>query len=293
MRWLGSRVSIALLAGAFVVGSASTSSADDPRGVFVVRCAYSHSLPDDPILHPGQPGASHLHDFFGNTTTSAASTIGDMRHGTTTCVFSRDTAGYWFPAAYFGDVRVVPTFSKTYYFGVAKTVIEPIPRGLQLIGGDSSATSAAQNEHASWSCGAKGPNRTPIADHPYDCTRFADRWTFVDGIVARLELPSCWDGVGLGPSDLGYLVDGVCPSGFEHRLPAVRMVVHLGILDPCAGDAACRPVGAGDNVTLTLASGPYYSLHADFWNTWHQSSLERLIERCLNEHVECGNVRNT
>ena len=142
MRSLGSRISTALVAVTLMFAIAPKASAD-PRGVFVVRCAYSHSLPDDPILHPGESGASHLHDFFANTTTNAMSTIADMKRGTTTCVFARDTAGYWFPAAYLGDARVVPTFSKTYYFGVAGSVVEPIPRGLQLIGGDSAAASGA------------------------------------------------------------------------------------------------------------------------------------------------------
>lgn len=44
------------------------------RGQFVVECGFSHVATDDPIVHPGQPGASHEHVFFGNTTTDAAST---------------------------------------------------------------------------------------------------------------------------------------------------------------------------------------------------------------------------
>ena len=43
-------------------------------GQFVVECGWSHSSFDDPIVHPGHAGASHRHDFFGNTTTSATST---------------------------------------------------------------------------------------------------------------------------------------------------------------------------------------------------------------------------
>ena len=44
-------------------------------GQFVVECGYSHSAPDDPIVYPGQPGMSHEHDFFGNVTTDADSTL--------------------------------------------------------------------------------------------------------------------------------------------------------------------------------------------------------------------------
>src|SRR5437773_1769395 len=50
---------------------------------FVVSCPFSHRLPDDPIVYPGQPGASHLHDFFGNTSVDAASTYSQLRRSTT------------------------------------------------------------------------------------------------------------------------------------------------------------------------------------------------------------------
>ena len=34
---------------------------------FLADCPFSHRLPDDPIVSPNLPGASHMHDFFGNT----------------------------------------------------------------------------------------------------------------------------------------------------------------------------------------------------------------------------------
>ncbi|MEJ7721918.1 MAG: right-handed parallel beta-helix repeat-containing protein [Ilumatobacteraceae bacterium] len=48
-------------------------------GQFVVQCAPSHAGFDDPILYPGQPGASHLHQFFGNPDIDAMSTSEDDR----------------------------------------------------------------------------------------------------------------------------------------------------------------------------------------------------------------------
>ena len=292
MRVLRRTIGLSLLAVVVMAGLAPPASAS-PRGVFVSHCAYSHSLPDDPIVHPGEPGASHLHDFFGNTTTSATSTVEEMVHATTTCRFDRDTAGYWFPAGELAGVPLVPTFSKTYYFGVAGRVVERIPRGMQLIAGDPEAASAAGNPRVSWSCGAKGHRRTPISDHPYDCTRFADRWAFVDGVVARVTFPSCWNGAGRAPADLTYVVDGVCPDGYERRLPTIGMQVHFGILDPCVPGASCRSEGTDDNVSLSLSSGPYFTFHADLWNTWHQGSLNHLTARCLDEHIRCGVVSNS
>ena len=46
---------------------------------FVVTCTFSHRLADDPIVFPGQPGMSHLHDFFGANTTNAFSTYDSLR----------------------------------------------------------------------------------------------------------------------------------------------------------------------------------------------------------------------
>ncbi len=53
-----------------------------PQGAvpqFVVECAYDHAAPDDPIVAPGEPGASHLHVFFGHTAVAGRTTSGHSR----------------------------------------------------------------------------------------------------------------------------------------------------------------------------------------------------------------------
>ncbi|MFN2590263.1 MAG: hypothetical protein ABR518_05795, partial [Actinomycetota bacterium] len=45
-----------------------------PGPGWTVICGYDHSLEDDPIVSPNQPGAAHLHDFFGSHSTDAFST---------------------------------------------------------------------------------------------------------------------------------------------------------------------------------------------------------------------------
>ena len=40
-----------------------------------LNCSANHTLNDDPIVYPGQAGASHNHTFLGNTTTNAATTL--------------------------------------------------------------------------------------------------------------------------------------------------------------------------------------------------------------------------
>jgi hypothetical protein len=46
------------------------------------------------------------------------------------------------------------------------------------------------------------------------------------------------------------------------------------------------PVGTSSS-GITLASGPVWTAHADFWNTWKQTKLSELVTRCLNGNVNC------
>src|SRR5438128_6843801 len=79
-------------------------------------CNYSRSLMDDPIVYPGQPGVSHLHDFYGNTTTDAYSTIVSLlAAGTTSCVNPGETAAYWVPALMYNNVLKTSPSATIYY----------------------------------------------------------------------------------------------------------------------------------------------------------------------------------
>ena len=77
----------------------SESGSMSPRGTnFFSDCRFSHSAPDDPIVRPGLPGASHPHEFFGNTSTDARSSLQSLLAHGTTCMRKADTAAYWVPA---------------------------------------------------------------------------------------------------------------------------------------------------------------------------------------------------
>jgi hypothetical protein len=52
---------------------------EDPNGAnFVVSCEFSHREQIDPIVGVGH----HMHDFFGNTSTAADSTLESLRDAT-------------------------------------------------------------------------------------------------------------------------------------------------------------------------------------------------------------------
>ncbi len=256
------------------------SEAASRIGQFVLRCTYSHTLPDDPIVVPGQPGASHLHDFFGNETVDAFSTVNSLLKGDTTCRVPSDTAGYWWPTAYLNGKQIEPPVMRIYYFGDSSAQVETIPPGLQVIGGNKLAASPAENPHVRWYCGQIRGERTPLMDTPYDCRPWK-AFGFVDGVIAIIEMPSCWNGVGLSPEDVAYPIGRECPPEFPRLLPRLSQRVHLGIMNPLNPDGT---------VALTLSSGPYYTLHSDFWNTWQQDRLDQLVEECLAAGVHCGSV---
>ncbi|MGQ0670021.1 MAG: DUF1996 domain-containing protein [Actinomycetota bacterium] len=264
-----------------VASMAAPARADGPAiGQFVVRCGYSHSLPDDPIVLPGQPGASHLHDFFGNTTTDAFSSQASLLAGQTTCAVPSDTAGYWAPAAYLNGVQLTPLVMRIYYLGEANADVETIPAGLQIVGGNPQARGAAENPHADWFCGETKNVKTPRMERPYDCTPYA-AYSFVDGVVGIVDMPSCWDGVGLTREHVVYPVNGACPAGFGHVLPRLSQRIHYGVMNPLNSDGT---------VALSLASGSYFTFHSDFWNAWQQPRLDQLVADCLVAHVHCGAI---
>ena len=78
-------------------------------------------------MFPGQPGASHVHDFFGNTGVDAFSTMESMLADETTCRVPSDTAGYWAPQASLNGVPITPTVMRIYYLGPKTGTVETIP----------------------------------------------------------------------------------------------------------------------------------------------------------------------
>lgn len=124
---------------------------------FLAECPYTHRAPDDPIVFPGLPGASHMHSFFGNDTTHAGSDLASLEQGRTSCSPDTDLSSYWVPTLYDGDQEVEPTGTTFYYLGegVSDDVIrqiQPFPRGLRIVAGNAKATGPQDNTIARWSC---------------------------------------------------------------------------------------------------------------------------------------------
>jgi hypothetical protein len=268
---------------AAVAAVATTLSLADPAGATLVRplarrgnfvsvCRYSHTAPDDPIVHPGQPGASHSHDFFANTSTDAAATLESLQASGTTCKNRpNDTAAYWVPTLSDAGKVVQPVLVRSYYLvaGRDPSTIKPFPTGLKIVAGATLPPGPGAN-HVEWACVGKDDNGTPKAAPP-DCPSG-------EHLVMRIHFPDCWDGHNLDSADhrshMAYAARGQCPAGYPVAVPHLR----IGVNYP----ASVR----GSEVTLS--SGGPDTAHADFFNAWKGDAQARLVRLCLNTARDCG-----
>jgi hypothetical protein len=279
--WIG--LGAVLLAAATSFGPAALAggtSRDDERdarsrvelvGVnFVENCRFSHQAPDDPIVFPAKPGASHQHTFVGNRTTNAFSSFGSLRSGTTTCMRRDDTAAYWVPTLYQGTTPVFPQGATIYYRRGTLAPVSTFPNNLRVIAGDAAATNPQGMRVTFWSCGvASGvPRSATVPTCP------ETRGSF---LRLHVRFPECWDGRQLDSADhkshMAYAVRSACPSSHPVEVPQITQIYRY-------------PTRGGDG--FSLASGSQFSAHADFVNAWKPGALRRLVDDCLNALVHCG-----
>ncbi|MGI8512038.1 MAG: DUF1996 domain-containing protein [Solirubrobacteraceae bacterium] len=266
-----------LLAVLTILGSLATvvslaAARDRPaptRGQFATPCGFSHRAADDPIVKPGQPGAAHSHDFFGNTSTNAASSLRSLRAAGTTCRRGTDRAAYWVPTLYRDGVAVTPKRAQIYYRTGrrARTSIRPFPAGLRVVAGNAKAAGPQDLRVAAWGCTGVEP-MSQRAEVPLCPTG--------SNLKLRVRFPDCWNGRTLDSADhashLAYSRRGACPASHPVAVPALA----FNVIYPFRG-------GSG----VTLASGSRYSGHADFFNAWDQRALAGLVRRCLNAGRHC------
>lgn len=243
-------------------------------GQFVVTCRYTHSAPDDPIVHFGHSGESHRHDFYGSVEVDASSTAQSLLGTETSCNKTPDTAAYWQPTLYDHGEVVVPIEVNAYYRaapGVDPKAVQTMPLGLSLITGDFTATTPQPGEATGWTCGS----RTVLSDDPPTCESSSP-------LHLVLTFPDCWDGIHVDSVDhhshVRYSKGGRCPKGYEVHIPQITASIKFPIW--------------GDGHELTLASGNIYSAHGDFFNAWDAAGLQREIDHCIHRNAVCDLASN-
>ena len=285
------------------------------EGQFRILCQWSHFGYDDPIVKPGQPGAAHLHMFWGNTSTDADSVsnvpsnpanVHELaeRGGGTCQSFELNRSSYWMPALLDGPAAprnvVIPDEMVVYYKSKSRKV-RPLPRGLQLLGGNVLPGGTpggsfgpdvfGQYYELFWSCGASGDIRNQGSTIPTNCLPG-------DSINATIRLPQCIavdaanQPVLSSPDHLSHALrindQQECPASHPYRIAEISYLVYF----PNGSDGA----GAGVSkwrLSSDMSNGPPGgSLHGDWLGGWNDEALKTWHEGCLNPLDPTADPRN-
>lgn len=245
---------------------------------FNATCTYSHSKPDDPIVVPGLPGASHMHSFFGNRSTDAFTTPQSLRaHTGTSCTPAEDLSAYWIPTLYEGGKAVEPDGVIVYYGSrlLDPTATVPFPQGFRMIAGNakSQVPTPAGSVNQFYCAGEGGEiGRSSDGNWPV-CAPNAT-------LVYQLLFPDCWDGKHLDSPDhkshVAFTHNGKCSGDYPVAIPSVSFVIGY-------------PTG-GSPAGLSLSSGLASSIHGDFFNAWDNAALGHRVKDCVVQSAKCNSA---
>jgi hypothetical protein len=259
----------AMLVGALLLIVSVPRAAPVRVAEFVADCPASHRAPDDPIVYPGKPGNSHLHEFFGNRSTDAFSTAKSLRGSGTTCKPRGDRSAYWVPVLQDADGKSIDVLEATFYYVSShedRRDLRLWPQGLRMVAGyDYGPPGGA----ARWSCRGSGmPSERTIPRCPEG-----------NPLELLLNFPDCWDGERRDSADhhehMAYSVAGRCQPSHPVEVPGLRYKL---LYDSLGGADVRLSVGA-DEATLA---------HGDFFDAWSRSALRNRVRDCLVARVKCG-----
>jgi len=255
-------------------------------GQWAAECGWSHQGQYDPTVFPGQPGMSHLHEFFGLR--DVTSTLGVRQIESAlrnpekhTCLLAGDGSSYWAPALYQNGRHIQPSTAFAYYKSPpAAGFIEPYPIGLEMIAKVAPANSP-QVKNITWYCDWDSTNSGPLQNPP-PCGLIEPRGqpggsTLRDQLRLEIRFPSCWNG-RLALGSVIYPAQGHCPNAYRRLLPELQLNIMYPVRFPASG--------------LSLASGSIITAHADFVNGWPVKLQRQLINKCLNAGRDCGRLSN-
>jgi hypothetical protein len=309
-------------------GTIPGSGAPDVVGAFRFICGAGQLKYDDPILFPGQPGKSHLHQFYGNVTADAHSTYSSLRlKGGSTCnyvgnpnvnwlnanpdVFAPDAvaanrSAYWMPAMLDGKGNVVrPDVVSIYY--KARPANDPLvsdptnpkyqgkgvklPNGIKFIfGWDPTGINKELTGSRYFNC--TGPTAKPGSYATLTLALANCPAGQGNQVGAVISAPSCWDGKNLDSADhrshVSYISYG--NWGYPKCPPTHPYVI------PTFTMGAWYTVGAGDDGTLWHLASDHmapgqpagYTFHADFFMAWDDTVHDMWFQGCVNKLLNCS-----
>lgn len=247
------------------------------QGQFRTRCQYSHFAYDDPIIFPNQPGAAHLHMFFGNTEADAYSTGQSLLNsGGGSCQGGElNRSAYWMPALFDAndDVRI-PFDFVAYYKTNRPDLVEEMPTGLAMV-----TNSAAVTPKVKWSCA-----RNRDVNLEYGTGNTIPNCNNGDLVKASIGFPECWDG-RLDSADhkshLAYMKQDTCPASHPRVIPTVTYNVYF----EHDGNTSNWYLSSDRTHGNHQANGS--TLHADWLGAWNEEIMAEWTTNCTQAQMTC------
>lgn len=283
---------------------------------FRSHCNASHLGYDDPIVYPGQKGASHLHQFWGNTGTDYKSTYTSLRTtGGATCgggILNR--SAYWTPTMLkdnaLGDGKtmvVKPDFAVVYYITWPGRTAEftRFSRGFRMVFGVNPSDPGDSKAHAEvdafinpngfplyvyltngfvgWQCDGAG---TPVPSLATADGTPALNCPATSRLTASVRSPGCWDGTNLtspdGRSHVRHAI-GEPNTGRQdvcpsgwYRIPQFSMDIYYSHQGP--DDYRHWYLSSDRHGGHTYLNGQ--SMHADWFGAWDWPTMTKWMRNC-------------
>ena len=310
-----------------IPGEAPVASPDEV-GAFRFTCLSGQLSHDDPLVYPGQPGKSHLHQFFGNTATNASSTYQSLRTtGGSTCTRSTDVSpqrsAYWMPAMLDGAGNAVkPDWTNTYYKEfpasdpACTTTVDPtnpaiagpsigkcvaMPNGLRFIvgynmftGTGGPADTGSRDYWAmGWDCMTSDGTNVSLTgvQHSIAAILATGRCPIGAWLRSFVTYPQCWDGHNLDSADhRSHIV--MPPQAIcpsDHPYRIPEIAFGAYFRTDANFEAGKWHLSSDEMVAGTVAGT---TLHMDYWEAWSPTFKALWTTNCIDGHLTCstGNV---
>lgn len=273
---------------------AHTDNESYPDGAFRLTANVAKYGAFDPIVHPGQDKAGHLHMFWGNVLVDGQSTHASLiaaGHGTAQGDMV-NRSSYWMPALLFGDTIWGPDYISNYYKmlsakhknhprGIAKQA--PMPAGLQMVFGNlmmPTEPSPHVEFRIFWDGGQVKSNVFADVLPEFKAGR---------QFAIAINAPNCWNGELDSADHRSHLAYAEWNGAGYFESPATHpiMIPHISYIP-----AWTIPEGI-DLGTLRCSSdmpgmAPLHNVHADFMDGWHPTAAKAWFDHALMRQLNCS-----
>lgn len=289
---------------------------DRSEGAFRFTCGGEGKIAyDDPVVYPGQPGKSHLHQPWGNMEFNASITPATLATSAdTNCnytPYSLNRSSYWEPALVNDQGQVIhPDLVSVYYKRKTSTssfctpgsanfmgICVGLPNQIRFIFGWNMSNPTAPVAGASWYCTTGDGKHYSNLDDLFNSGCVAGG---TSQIIANTIAPNCWDGKNLDVADhRSHMAYGSYGDWGYYKCPADHPYVIPQEENKAAFTVTADMIGTNPDGThysrikllsddMLPGAKPGQTLHADYMESWVQEAKDLWLANCIEKGLSCS-----